>query len=100
MVVTSFVLILGFKHLYPWADPEQAHRLTGGKSIYLSQAFVIARFVIFGLGCLVFKNLIVGNSLKQDETGDNNLTLQKSTSICWFYCVFLRFSFQCFRSIC
>ncbi len=91
MVVTSFVLILGFKHLYPWADPEQAHRLTGGKSIYLSQAFVIARFVIFGLGCLVFKNLIVGNSLKQDESGDNNLTLQnlpRSVGFIAFFAIF------------
>jgi hypothetical protein len=103
MVVTSFVLILGFKHLYPWADPEQAHRLTGGKSIYLSQAFVIARFVIFGLGCLVFKNLIVGNSLKQDETGDNNLTLQNSPRsvgfIAFFAIFFSMFSIDLLMSL-
>ncbi len=91
MLATSFILILGFKHLYPWADPEQSHILTGGKAIYLSQAFVIARFVVFGLGCLVFKNLIVGNSLKQDISGDKNLTLKNlpySVGFIAFFAIF------------
>lgn len=74
MLVGSFILILGFKYLYPWADPTQAHRLTGGKALYLAPWFVILRLVIFGVGCLVFKKLMVGNSLKQDINGDHSLT--------------------------
>lgn len=74
MLMGSLVLILGFKYLYPWADPSQAYRLTGGKAIYLAPWFVILRLVIFGVGCLVFKKILVGNSLKQDENGDQSLT--------------------------
>jgi len=76
MVVSSLVMILGFKYLYPWADPEQSYRMTGGKALYLAPWFVILRLVIFGLGCLVFKKIIVGNSLKQDQNGDSSLTLK------------------------
>ncbi len=91
MLVTGIILILGFKYLYPWADPEQAHRLTGGKLIYLSQGFVIARILIFCAGCLVFKNLIVGNSLKQDISGDSKLTLKnlpRSVGFIAFFAIF------------
>lgn len=91
MLVSALILILGFKYLYPWADPEQSHRLTGGKSIYLSQSFVIARILIFAVGCLIFKHLIIGNSLKQDVTGDKNLTLQnlpRSVGFIAFFAIF------------
>lgn len=73
-LVGSLLFILGFKEIYAWADPEQAYRLTGGKEIYLAQGFVIARIVIFALGCLLFRRLIVGNSIKQDVDGDVNHT--------------------------
>ncbi|MFN3454209.1 MAG: molybdopterin oxidoreductase [Pseudobdellovibrio sp.] len=76
MVVTSLIMILGFKYLYAWADPAQAYRMTGGKALYLAPWFVILRIVIFGLGCLAFKKILVGNSLKQDKNGDDSLTLK------------------------
>ncbi len=74
MVVTSIVMILGYKYLYSWADPTQIHRMTGGKEIYLNFWFVVARVIIFGLGCLAFKHMIVGNSIKQDQNGDVKYT--------------------------
>ena len=74
MLVASLFLIFGFKELYAWADPTQIHRMTGGKAIYLAPGFVIARLIIFGVGSFIFAKLIVGNSLKQDQTGDVNLT--------------------------
>ena len=74
MLIGSLVLVVGFKYLYAWADPTQAYRMTGGKAIYLAPWFVIVRLVIFAVGCLIFKNILVGNSLKQDQSGDVKLT--------------------------
>ncbi|OFZ29781.1 MAG: molybdopterin oxidoreductase [Bdellovibrionales bacterium RIFCSPHIGHO2_01_FULL_40_29] len=91
MLIASFVLILGFKYLYSWADPAQAHALTGGKTLYLAQWFVVLRFVIFCLGCLWFRHLIVGNSLKQDKSGDHELThknLRNSIGFIAFFAIF------------
>lgn len=73
-IVASLFLIFGFKELYAWADPTQAHRMTGGKALYLQPWFVITRLVIFGVGSFIFAKCIVGNSLKQDQSGDVNLT--------------------------
>jgi len=95
MVVTSLVMILGFKYLYPWADAEQSYRMTGGKAIYLAPWFVILRLVIFGIGCLIFKKIIVGNSLKQDQTGDHKLT-EKNLGFSIGYIAFFAISFTLF----
>lgn len=91
VLVGSFILILGFKKLYVWADPSQAHVLTGGKSTYLATWFVILRLVIFSVGCLVFKQLIVGNSLKQDKSGDHQLTYKNATYSIGFIAFFAIF---------
>ena len=59
MFIGSVILILGFKYLYPWADPSQAHRMTGGKALYLAPWFVTLRLAIFGIGCLIFKKIML-----------------------------------------
>lgn len=76
MLVSSLVLILGFKYLYAWGVPESMQTLTHSKQIYLAPWFVILRLLIFGLGSLCFAKLIVGNSLKQDNFPDSSLTLK------------------------
>ena len=91
MLLASILFILGFKYVYPWADPEQHYRLTGGKALYLAPWFVILRLVIFGAGCLFFKSLIVGNSLKQDQSGDVNLTLKNVKNSIGFIAFFAIF---------
>jgi len=91
MLLSSFVLILGFKYLYVWADPAKLPLLSGGKSLYLAPWFVITRFLIFGLGCLAFRQIIVGNSLKQDKTGDHELTYKNiaySVGFIGFFAIF------------
>lgn len=103
MFVGSLVLILGFKYLYAWADPSQAYRMTGGKALYLAPWFVIVRLVIFGIGCLLFKKILVGNSIKQDQNGDSSLT-QKSTAysvgfIAFFAIFFTLFSIDLLMSL-
>lgn len=103
MLVSSFVLILGFKYLYAWADPAKMLILTGGKTTYLAPWFVILRFTIFGLGCLAFRQMIVGNSIKQDQSGDHELTnknLRYSIGFIGFFAVFFTlFSFDLLMSL-
>ena len=102
MLISSFVLILGFKSLYAWADPEKMAELTGGKQIYLAPWFVTFRFVLFGAGCLVFSKLIVGNSIKQDQSGDHSLThknIKYSIGFIAFFAIFFTlFSFDLLMS--
>lgn len=74
MLISSLVLILGFKYLYAWGVPATMQNLAHSKQIYLAPWFVITRLVIFGLGSMFFGKLIVGNSLKQDQSGDHELT--------------------------
>lgn len=76
MLVGSLILIVGLKYLYPWADSARVAQdpLLQAKTAYLNNNFMIIRMFIFGIGCLIFRYLIVGNSLKQDVSGDENLT--------------------------
>lgn len=76
MLISSLVLILGFKYLYAWGVPASMQNLAHSKQIYLAPWFVVTRLVIFGLGSLFFAKLIVGNSLKQDHSGAHELTFK------------------------
>lgn len=74
--IGGLVLLFGFKKLYLWADPAvvAANPVIAAKTAYLNMNFFVVRLVIFVLGCLLFRWKIVGNSLKQDQNGDANLT--------------------------
>jgi hypothetical protein len=103
MLVSALVMILGFKYLYAWGTPETLHALTGGKPIYLAPWFVVSRVVIFGLGSWYFAKKIVGNSVKQDSTGDHQLTknnLPLSIGYIAFFAIFFSlFSFDLLMSL-
>lgn len=91
MLVTALILILGFKYLYAWAVPETAKELTGGKTLYLAPWFVITRLIVFGVGSVLFGKKIVGNSLKQDQSGSHELTfsnLRTSIGYIAFFAIF------------
>ncbi len=76
MLIGSLVLIAGIKYLFPWANPEIVANdpLVASKTAYLNVPFFIVRMLVFGVGCLIFKHFIVGGSLKQDHTGDEQIT--------------------------
>lgn len=75
MLISSLVLIFGFKYLYAWGVPATMQTLAHSKQVYLAPVFVITRLLIFGVGSLLFAKLIVGNSLKQDQNASHQLTL-------------------------
>ena len=70
------MFIFGASDLYSWMDPELAKtdRLIHHKSSYLNGTFFGVRIVVFFILWLLFSKVIVGRSLKQDETGDVNIT--------------------------
>ena len=76
MVVTSLILLLGLKYLYPWADHERVAEsaLLQTKTTYLNTTCLVIRLLVFGLGMVAFRQVLVGNSLKQDKSGDESLT--------------------------
>ncbi|AGH95723.1 hypothetical protein [Pseudobdellovibrio exovorus] len=91
MLISSLVLIVGFKTLYAWARPEELHHMANSKQIYLQPWFVITRMLIFCLGSWFFAKKIVGNSLKQDANGEHAFThanLKTSIGYIAFFAIF------------
>ena len=74
--VGGLVLLLGFKKLYMWADPAviAANPVVAAKTAYLNPTFFVIRLLVFVVGCMLFRWVMVGNSLKQDKSGDPELT--------------------------
>ena len=78
MLIGSLVLIGGIHHLYSWSNPEviAASKLVQSKTAYLNVPFFVVRMLIFGIGCLIFRQILVGASIKQDQTGDESITVK------------------------
>ncbi len=97
MIVASLILAIGMKKIYPWADHDfvAANPVIAAKSSFLNIGFVVVRLLIFGLGCWLFKKIIVGNSLKQDQSGDEALT-HKNVGYSIGFVVFFALAFSLF----
>ncbi|MBO9665725.1 MAG: molybdopterin oxidoreductase [Bdellovibrio sp.] len=96
ILVFGLVLLLGFKKLFIWADPAviASNPVIAAKTAYLNPTFFVIRLLIFVVGCMIFRWVIVGNSLKQDVSGDENLTHKNVGPAIGFIAFFaLMFSF-------
>lgn len=92
----GLVLLMGFKKLYVWADPVAiaANPVIAAKTAYLNPSFFLVRLFVFVVGAMIFRWIIVGNSLKQDQSGDENLTHKNvGPSIAFLVFFALMFSF-------
>lgn len=78
MLVGGVFLVFGLDHLYPWTNLDNSIALTGGKAVYLTKGFFIARVIAFAVGCLIFRKIMVGNSIKQDANGSQELSHKNS----------------------
>src|SRR6185312_2964559 len=95
ILVGGVVLLGGVKVLFPWANPEVvAHDpMVAAKTAYLNVGFLVVRLVVFGLLMIFFARKIIGNSVKQDKTGDHELTHKNvAWSIAWVIVFALSFS--------
>ena len=98
IIVGSLILLLGVHKLYPWSNPEYvaSNALVAAKTAYLNVGFLVVRLLIFSIGMYLFGRKIVGNSLKQDQTGDEQLTHSNvAWSIGWVLFFALSFSMFC-----
>lgn len=94
--VGAIVLLLGSKNLYVWLDEHHVAQdyLLQAKHAYLNQTFFIIRLVAFFAIWLFFAAKIVGNSVKQDATGEDNLTVRNAKLSVAFILMFaLSYSF-------
>jgi hypothetical protein len=95
IIIGSLVLMVGLKKLYPWANADVVanNPVIAAKTAYLNMPFLIVRLLVFSLGMYFFGKKIVGNSLKQDQSGDHALTLSNvGWSIAWVLFFALSFS--------
>lgn len=97
ILVGGLILVAGFKYLYPWTNAElvDSDPLIQAKTAYLNTGFFILRLVVFCAGWFFFRYMIVGNSLKQDQTGDEQLT-HKNVSYSIAFVLFFAISFSLF----
>lgn len=98
ILIGGLVLLVGFKHLYPWANPEVVANspVIAAKTGYLNMGGFVIRLFIFAVGCMIFRHVIVGNSLKQDKTGDESLTTKNVAPAVGFVVFYaLMFSLFC-----
>lgn len=97
ILVGGLVMLAGMKHLFPWADHEvvASNPVIAAKTGYLNVGFFVLRLVIFCAGWLGFKWFIVGNSLKQDQNGDESLT-HKNVGLSIAFILFFAISFTLF----
>lgn len=65
-------VVFGQKHLYRWATGDFVG--DPAKAVWLSSQWVTVRGAVFFVIWLFFAKLLVGYSLKQDETGDPKLS--------------------------
>lgn len=88
--VGAVILALGSHKLFVWLDPNVvAHdHLLQVKHGYLNGPFFLVRLLVFFGLWLLFEKLIIGNSLKQDQSGDESLTLKNGKYSVIFFLVF------------
>jgi hypothetical protein len=74
--VGGLILLIGGPSLYEWMDKARvaADPLLQHKTGYLNVTFFVIRLVLFFVFWIIFQKKIVGGSLLQDKTGDDNIT--------------------------
>lgn len=105
ILIGGLILLVGFKHLFPWANQAflDEHPMVAAKTGYLNTGFFVVRLFIFAVGCMLFKRVIVGGSLKQDQTGDQSITAKAVGPavgfIVFFSLMYTLFSFDLLMSL-
>lgn len=76
LIFLAIFLVFGTHSLYEWMNPEVVANdyLLKGKVAYLNEKFFNIRTVIYFLIWAAFAKVIVGKSLKQDQTGEEAIT--------------------------
>lgn len=72
----GFLLLLSGDNLYPWFNPEAAKGdpLLQHKSAYLNWPFFLIRLIVFSGIWIFFSKKLMNLSLKQDQTGEEEIS--------------------------
>ena len=100
--VFALALLLSGDHLYSWfnKDTVASDWLLQHKSGYLNWTFFLIRVLVFFAIWIFFSKKLNGLSLKQDKTGESEISNQSIPYSVAFLILFtLSFSFFCFDSL-
>jgi len=83
-LVLFIPIAMGLKHLYSWVEPSsalpaEAMRILKHKEAYLNTPFFVVRSIGYILLAALISQRLFGLSVKQDETGDVQLTARQRT---------------------
>jgi len=83
-LVLFIPIAMGLKHLYSWVEPSselpaEALRILKHKEPYLNTPFFVVRSIGYLLLAALISQRLFGLSVKQDETGDVQLTARQRT---------------------
>ncbi len=69
-------LLFGAPKLFEWFDKAKvaADPMLAERTAYLSPTSFVIRLIIYFVGWILFSKIMIGQSVKQDETGDDNIT--------------------------
>lgn len=101
-LVSVIILYFGIHHLYIWSHPEivKGDVTLEFKSGYLSPVFFTIRNIVGVCVWIFFSYILVGNSIKQDATGDNRLSLRNRAIAPGFLILFaITFTFASFDQL-
>ncbi len=89
-IILFLAVLFGGRDLYPWLNPEMAAKdpLIQVKAAYLNMPFFVIRLVVFFGAWLIFKKLIIGSSIKQDQSGSEELSIRNVAYSVAFLLVF------------
>ncbi|MEK6554537.1 MAG: molybdopterin oxidoreductase, partial [Bdellovibrionota bacterium] len=94
--VAALIFLFGSNKIYSWMDKAHvaADAILQGKVGYLNMTFFVIRLVLFIGGWMWFSKKIVGRSIEQDTTGEDELSnKQVKTSIGFILFFALSYSF-------
>lgn len=96
-VCAIIIIVFGSHSLYEWLDADLVAKdpILLGKQGYLNMASWGMRTGLFFVVWVVFQKLIVGNSTKQDKTGDVSLT-RKNVTLSVVFLLFFALSYSLF----
>ena len=100
--IFALALLLSGDHLYSWFNKETVASdwLLEHKSGYLNWTFFLIRLLVFFAIWIFFSNKLNGMSLKQDKTGESEISNQSIPYSVAFLLLFtLSFSFFCFDTL-
>ncbi len=81
LALLAVPLLFGLETVFHWADPEHvAHdKLLKGKAPYLNVPFFLVRLAVYFLVWIVLSRFFFATSVRQDATGEPNLTRRMQT---------------------